>query len=192
MKKKTFFEPPILYFAFIFLLGTFFLFAWLAWNSIGIRLFSGIFFSLAMMLLGIYIFVSTIWPRTDCIVVADTYAEWRCFLKKKCRVYYDECRYIAVENFNKESHGEIVRGDEFAMIYLSLDPYPEELKGKINRLRCTDRIIKFRYSDKLARAILDRAPQEKTRLLYAFYHQMQSYDMRMERQRKQRKKKRRN
>lgn len=191
MKKKLFFEPPILYFGFILILTAVLLFTWFIWISIRLRLFFEAVISLVFVPLFIYVFVSTIWPRTDCIVVTDTYAEWRCVLKRKRRIYYNDCRYIAVENFNKESRGSIVRGDEFAMIYLSLDPYPEELKGRINRLRCTDRIIKFRYSDKLAWAILDRAPQEKTRLLYAFYHQMKAFDSRMARERKQRKKKRR-
>ena len=191
MKKKVFFEPPILYIGsvIIFLFGI----PCLTLLSLGAAIYLRDYFTavglFAAVLGGIYAFVSNIRLRLDYLVVADTYAEWRCFLKRRRRVYYDECRYIAVENFNKESHGPMVRGDEFAMIYLSLDPYPEELRGKINRVRCTDRIIKFRYTDKLARAILAVAPEEKTRLLYAFYNQMQNYDSRMKRQRKQRKKK---
>ena len=188
--KKLFLEPFIVYVGFaLFLCALPFSIYCFLWG-ISDGIYAAIFV-LGAIAADAFFLVTTLWPRADYIIVADAYAEWHCFLRRKRRVYYEECRYIAVETFNKESHGSIVRGDEFAMIYLSLDPYPEELRGKINRLRCTDRVIKFRYSDKLARAVLERAPQEKTRLLYSFYNQMQNYDSRMKRQRKQRKKKKR-
>ena len=104
MKKKIFFEPGVMYFAFLlFLFGVCF-WTFAVWYSIKEHLYLYAVFSLGAIPLNGWILISTIWPRTDCIIVADTYAEWRCFLKRKRRVYYDECRYIAVENFNKESH----------------------------------------------------------------------------------------
>ena len=136
----------------------------------------------------IWIFVKLVWPRLDWFVVTDTYAEWHCFLRRKRRLYYDDCNYIDVETFNKEAQRPIIRGDECAMIYLSMDPFPEKLRGRINHLRCTNRIIRFPYSDKLALTLAEVMPEAKSNLIRSFYGRMQFADRQLEKKRKNSKK----
>lgn len=146
------------------------------------------------VLFALFPFVLFFWyigSRQDCITVTDSGVIWRCLFRRTRRLSYADCRYIGVETFNKEAQRPIVRGDECAAVYLSRDPFPEKLKGRINHLRCSDRIIKFYYTDALAEAILTVAPKEKTYLLRAFYNQMQNADRQREQQRKQRKKRKR-
>lgn len=135
----------------------------------------------ALTLAFIWLFVKLVWPRLDWFVVTDTYAEWHGFLRRKRRLYYDDCRYMDVETFNKEAQRPIIRGDECAMIYLSMDPFPEKLRGRINHLRCTNRIIRFPYSDKLALALIEAAPKEKTHMIQSFYGRMQFADRQLKR-----------
>ena len=137
-----------------------------------------------MLLDFLWLFFKLAWQRLDWFVVTDTYAEWHGFLRRKRRLYYDDCRYMDVETFNKEARRPIIRGDECAMIYLSMDPFPEKLRGRINHLRCTSRIIRFPYSDKLALALIEAAPEKKTNMIQSFYGRMQFADRQLKEKRK--------
>lgn len=200
MERKFFFEPLIMYIGgiLIFHVGYYCMFPWLIWLTVESYLQSNevryIFAGLFLFL----VFISSIWvnrtvvrPRIDYFVVAEDYAEWHGLFRRKKRLYYRDCPFVDIETFNKEAQCDIVRGDECAMIYLSTEPYPEDKRGRINHVYCSDTFIKFRYTDKLAEALLEVLPEDKATMIRAFYKGMKHKDEMLERERKERKKRRR-
>lgn len=147
-----------------------------------------VLFLCSSIVLSVWWIVFRLWERQDWLLLTEESITWHCFLKKRVQITYDDCQYIGVETFDKKAYGHNARGDLNAMVYISLDPYPEELSGYIYRLHCNERFIKFPYTDKLAETLLEVAPQEKTHLLRAFYNQMKRYDQELEQSRKHRKK----
>ena len=133
-------------------------------------------FSPIMVLSAIYVYRELVGDRLDCIAVTNEYVEWLCLLKHRQKLYFTDCLMISVETFDKEGHQAIIRGDENAMIYFTTEPYPEEFRGRINHVHCSDTFIKFRYTDELARTLLEVLPEEKKPAIQAFYNQMQNRD----------------
>ena len=115
-------------------------------------------------------------PRTDWICVSKDNVLWRGIARKGRQLRFDQCTFIGIETFNKEGHRTIIRGDENAMIYFTTEPYPEEFRGRINHVHCSDTFIKFRYTDELARTLLEVLPEDKKPAIQAFYNQMQNRD----------------
>lgn len=95
-------------------------------------------------------------------------------MKRSRRIYFTDCLTVSVETFDKEGHRAIIRGDENAMIYFTTEPYPEGMRGRINRVRCSDTFIKFRYTDELAETLLAVLPEDKKPALQAFYNKVQN------------------
>ena len=126
-------------------------------------------------------------PRVDYFILTKDYAEWHGLFRRKKRLYYRDCPFIDVETFDKEAQCSIIRGDECAMIYLSTEPYPKDKRGRINHVYCSDTFIKFRYTDKLAEALLEVLPEGQGRMNQAFYKGMKHKDEMLERERKERK-----
>ena len=192
MKKRRFFEPFTMYGGF-FLFGIFapcFYICLSVWaNYDDAPVYVSVYFAIMAVLAAVF-FSWYAGSRQDCLTVTEDGVIWRCLFRRTRRIVYDDCRYIGVETFNKEARCPVVRGDECAAVYLSMDPFPEKFKGRINHLRCTDRIIKFYYTDALAETILAVAPEEKTYLLRAFYNQMQNYDRQQERAKRKRRNRR--
>ena len=123
-----------------------------------------------------YIWRTTIRDRVDVLYVTDQFVIWNGLLSRKRQLRFDQCTFIGIETFNKEGHRAIIRGDENAMIYFTTEPYPEEFRGRINHVHCSDTFIKFRYTDELARTLLEVLPEEKKPAIQAFYNQMQNRD----------------
>ena len=194
--KRRFFESHIAYVGMLLCIGSIFLFGWFLKVCTNLNMeesdayimYASRFIAYASIVFLIWMIVFRLWERQDWLLLTEESVTWRCLLKKSVQITYDDCQYIGVETFNKESFGVSLRGDRFAMIYISLDLYPEEMSGHINRLHCNERFIKFPYTDKLAETLLEVAPQEKTHLLRAFYNQMKRYDQELEQNRKRRKK----
>lgn len=193
--KKRFFESHIAYVGMLLFIGSILCYCWLIKLSLNViaeesavYLYIFVLFLCSSIVLSVWWIVFRLWERQDWLLLTEESVTWRCLLKKSVQITYDDCQYIGVETFNKESFGVSLRGDRFAMIYISLDLYPEEMSGHINRLHCNERFIKFPYTDKLAETLLEVVPQEKTHLLRAFYNQMKRYDQELEQNRKRRKK----
>lgn len=193
--KKRFFESHIAYVGMLLFIGSILCYCWLIKLSLtviaeesAVYLYIFVLFLCSSIVLSVWWIVFRLWERQDWLLLTEESVTWHCFLKKRVQITYDDCQYVGVETFDKESFGMSLRGDRFAMIYISLDLYPEEMCGRINRLHCNERFIKFPYTDKLAETLLEVAPREKTHLLRAFYNQMKRYDQELEQNRKRRKK----
>lgn len=199
MERKYFFEPYIAYmgiFEFCILIPC--VFIYVIHKFIGVFLETPdikylLFLCFMLLLSGGLIWVNTTMftPRMDYLVVTGDYVEWHGIFRRKKRLCYRDCPFVDIETFNKEAQCDIVRGDECAMIYLSTEPYPEDMRGRINHVYCSDTFIKFRYTDKLAEALLEVLPEDKARMIRAFYKGMKHKDEMLERERKERKKRRR-
>ena len=181
--KKLFFEPWIMYLAGpLYCFSEFPIAIYMAWESVS-KMMSGDFrymftllFSPAFAFCGVYLYKNMIGDRLDFLAVSSQCVRWIAFFKRSKKLCFDQCTFIGIETFNKEGHRAIIRGDENAMIYFTTEPYPEEFRGRINHVHCSDTFIKFRYTDELARTLLEVLPEEKKPAIQAFYNQMQNRD----------------
>jgi hypothetical protein len=73
---------------------------------------------------------------------------------------------------------------------MSVEPYPEKYKRKIIQLRTKKGFIKFKYTDDVAEALMDRLPAEKVEQVRGFYFKMKYLDSQNELFIKQEKRKR--
>jgi len=102
----------------------------------------------------------------------------KCLFRTTKKLTLEECKYVGVENYNDLKRAlPVVRGDEASFIYLSTKPFPEKYRGKISTLKSHKGFIKFSYSDKLALALIDILPEDKSARLKGFYKQMQISDL---------------
>lgn len=116
---------------------------------------------------------------------------WRCFGHIPVIMKYDEMEYVGIETFDDLDRGMIdVRGDGTAYIYMSVEPYPENYKRKIIKLRTKKGFIKFKYTDGVAEALMDRLPVDKVEQVRGFYYKMKYLDSKNELFIKQEKRKR--
>ena len=96
---------------------------------------------------------------------------WRCFGFLPVVMKYDEMEYIGIETFDDFDRGIGAYGDEWtAYIYMSVNPYPEKYKRKILKLRTKKGFIKFKYTDGVAEALMDRLPSQKVEKVSGFYY----------------------
>ena len=116
---------------------------------------------------------------------------WRCFGYIPVTMKYDEMKYVGIETFDDLDRGMVdIRGDGTAYIYMSVEPYPEKYKRKIIQLRTKKGFIKFKYTDGVAEALMDRLPVEKVEQVRGFYFKMKYLDSQNELFIKQEKRKR--
>jgi hypothetical protein len=80
------------------------------------------------------------------------------------------------------------RGDEDKYIYITVAPFSEKYRHRINRVISKKGFIKFPYDDKVCLALIETIPG-KTGELRAFYNRMQLNDRRIAKEMKIRKKK---
>ncbi len=106
---------------------------------------------------------------------------WRCLCFLPVTMKYDEMAYVGIETFDDLDRGMIdIRGDGTAYIYMSVNPYPENFKRKIIKLRTKKGFIKFKYTDGVAEALMDRLPIEKVEQIRGFYYKMKYLDSKNE------------
>jgi len=116
---------------------------------------------------------------------------WRCFGYIPVIMKYDEMEHVGIETFDDLDRGMVdIRGDGTAYIYMSVEPYPEKYKRKIIQLRTKKGFIKFKYTDGVAEALMDRLPVEKVEQVRGFYFKMKYLDSQNELFIKQEKRKR--
>ena len=116
---------------------------------------------------------------------------WRCFCHIPVTMKYEDMSYVGIETFDDLDRGMIdIRGDGTAYIYMSVEPYPENYKRKIIQLRTKKGFIKFKYTDGVAEALMDRLPAEKVEQVRGFYYKMKYLDSQNELFIKQEKRKR--
>lgn len=90
-----------------------------------------------------------------------------CPLKRTLVLTVDECRFFGVQL--EESYN----GLPYPFIYISKHPYPRELEGKINKIRCSNEFVKFWYSDDLCNYLIAKFPNNRTGPLQYYQYQSQ-------------------
>ena len=90
---------------------------------------------------------------SDCIV-------WKSPLKKTRRIMMDEVRYVGIE------YEDSYNGLPYAYIYVSAAPYPKEYAHKINKLRCKDDFLIFRFTTELKVCLIATIPKGRSVALY--------------------------
>ena len=116
---------------------------------------------------------------------------WKCPLYTTRKISADEIVYAEIVDMNDHYRLPLLRGDETSFIWLSDHPFPEEYAHKADCVKSKSRYIIFPYTDKVALAISEILPQNKTGRILAFYHRMQQNDYRISQELKRRKKKKR-
>lgn len=102
---------------------------------------------------------------------------WMCPAYKSVTMYYDEMKYIKIEDCHKSAyHAMEIRGDESTYIYMSDTPYPADYIGLVASIKCKKGTIRFKYSDKLCEELVKRLPDDKCISLKVFYHKMKARD----------------
>lgn len=100
--------------------------------------------------------------------VTDDAIIWRCIFRRRHMLQLDRCRFVGVEL--EAAWNQM----EYPFIYFSTKPYPKEFTHKINKLENSDEFIKFWYTEKLAKYLLEQLPKEKTGGLQ-YYYSMKHY-----------------
>lgn len=109
---------------------------------------------------------------------------WRCFGFLPVVMKYDEMEYVGIESFDDYDRGIGAYGDEWtAYIYMSVNPYPEKYRRKIIKLRTKKGFIKFKYTDAVAEALMDRLPTQKVEQVRGFYYKMKYIKLQEEQER---------
>ena len=109
---------------------------------------------------------------------------WRCFGFLPVVMKYDEMEYVGIESFDDYDRRTYDSGDEWtAYIYMSVKPYPKEYRGKIIKLRTKKSFIKFKYTDGVAEALMDRLPVQKVEQVRGFYYKMKYIKLQEEQER---------
>ena len=99
---------------------------------------------------------------------------WHCLLYRSIKMNKDECIHVGIDDMNDHRGGvPILRGDEYAFIYISTTPLPDKYHHKIDTAKCKKGFIRMPYSDKLAKAIVEWLPGERSNQVRAFYRRMQ-------------------
>ena len=114
---------------------------------------------------------------------------WRCPLYKARTISAEEIAYAEIVDMNDHYRLPLLRGDETSFIWLSSQPFPQKYVHKADCVKCKSKYIIFPYSDKVALAISEILPQEKTGRILSFYHRMQLNDRRLSEDLKRRKRK---
>ena len=103
----------------------------------------------------------------------DTIA-WHCPFYRPVKMNIDECIHIGINDMNDHRGGlPILRGDEYAFIYISTTPLPDKYHHKMDTAKCKKGFIRIPYSDKLAKALVEWLPDERGNQVRAFYCRMQ-------------------
>ena len=102
------------------------------------------------------------------VKITDDGILWKCPLRKTRFLKKEDCLFIGVET---ENPGQ----DMYPFIYFSAKPYPQENKGKISKLKCSDLFIKFWYLDLMADYVLEHFPKEQTHLVAEFKKKARTY-----------------
>lgn len=97
---------------------------------------------------------------------------WKCPFHKNQKVNVTECLYVTVEDMNDHYKLPLVRGDEASFIWLSNQPFPSQFKHKADNVKCKSGSIIFPYSNKVAEALVEILPKDRTNQLHAFYYQI--------------------
>ena len=97
---------------------------------------------------------------------------WRCFGFVPVKLKYKDIKYVGIAtNDDSVSQNSIdFRGDGTAYIYMSIEPYPEKYRRKVTKLRTKKGFIKFKYTDGVAEALMDRLPSQKVEKVSGFYY----------------------
>ena len=148
------------------------------------------------MLLLIPVFIWIVWSSvwfqrshlgerfTSKITFYEDRVVWRCIGFLPVVMKYDEMEYAGIESFDDYDRGIGDYGDEWtAYIYMSVKPYPEEYRGKIIKLRTKKGFIKFKYTDAVAEALMDRLPAQKVERVRGFYYKMKYIKLQEEQER---------
>lgn len=115
---------------------------------------------------------------------------WHCPLYRSIKMNKDECIHIGIDDMNDHRGGvPILRGDEYAFIYISTTPLPDKYHHKIDTAKCKKGFIRMPYSDKLAKALVEWLPKEKSNQVRAFYCKMQANSQILYQAKKQQRKK---
>ena len=88
--------------------------------------------------------------------VTNKLIEWKCPFRRSQRINAAECRYFGVQL--EDSHN----GLDYAFIYISKGPYPQEYDHKIDKMKCSEDFIKFWYSDELCDYLIEQFPANRT------------------------------
>lgn len=109
---------------------------------------------------------------------------WRCFGFLPVVMKYDEMEYVGIESFDDYDRRTYDSGGEWtAYIYMSVNPYPEEYRRKIIKLRTKNGFIKFKYIDAVAEALMDKLPVQKVEQVRSFYYRMKYIKLQEEQER---------
>ncbi len=115
---------------------------------------------------------------------------WHCPLYRSIKMNKDECIHIGIDDMNDHRGGvPILRGDEYAFIYISTTPLPDKYHHKIDTAKCKKGFIRMPYSDKLAKALVEWLPKEKSNQVRAFHCKMQANSQILYQAKKQQRKK---
>ena len=126
---------------------------------------------------------------------------WHCLFRKTIELRIEDCVFVkiydsayyetrysinnpGVEKLREEFHRE---GWNKA-ICLSKHPIPTEYYHKVTKIKCSDGIIWFPYKKKLALALLEILPKERTEELRDFLRMIEENKMKLEREKGNQKK----
>ena len=108
------------------------------------------------------------WEKWFAIIeVTDNSIIWSCPLKHSHTLLLFECKFFGVQL--EESYN----GLPYPFIYISKHPYPRELEGKINKIRCSNEFVKFWYSDDLCNCLIAKFSNNRTGPLQYYQYQSQ-------------------
>lgn len=120
-------------------------------------------FFLVLMVCGCVLVHIGFWEKCFAtVIVTDGDIRWKCPFRKTRILPMEKCRFSGVES--EESYN----GLPYLHIYVSCEPYPQKFKNRINRLKCSDRFIKFWYSEELCRVLERTLPVESRGSLTAY------------------------
>ena len=160
-------------------------------------LFSEVYYLSIIGLLFVFaswLFIHYIWCGERCcskLCFYDDKVVWRCMGFLPVTMNYSEIKYIGIATFEDYDRGTpMFRGDEMTYIYLSANPYPEEYRRKILKLRTRKGFIKFKYMDGICEELMKVFPPEETESLRGFYYKMKRIDAEQKRLAEEEKQKR--
>ena len=115
----------------------------------------------AIIIFGFWAFVLGLWDKLFATLsVERDRVIWKCLLKRTRRITMENVRYVGIEYEDSYS------GLPYAYIYISATPYPKEYAHKINKLRCRDDFLIFRFSIELKDYLLATIPKGRFVALY--------------------------
>lgn len=147
--------------------------------------------SVIMIVIGIFLIVFWIFTINAywCwLSIEEDRIVFKPIFKKDIIINFGDCIYIGVADNEKDRRCQGLydaiseacksRGDEGKYIYITVAPFSEKYRHRINRVISKKGFIKFPYDDKVCLALIETIPS-KTGELRAFYNRMQLNDRRI-------------